>query len=124
MSDPFSMSTFPLKSPPDDEQHVDKIRQQSRQRYALTKTIAQQQLQDDYQLLSKNKKKQSHLNKKKPNQTLHQTSRSDLAPTLTEQKNITSTQEQQNYNMDAKVGEVTISDLVNKEIVSIQDLGP
>ncbi len=48
MSNPFSMSTFPLHSPGDVDQHLIKIRDQSRQRYATHRSIIQTQIHKHY----------------------------------------------------------------------------
>lgn len=48
MSNPFSMSTFPLHSPGDVDQHLIKIRDQSRQRYATHRSVIQTQIHKHY----------------------------------------------------------------------------
>ena len=67
MSDPFSMSTFPLARPEEADHTLAKIRQQSRERYAHEKTLVQAKIQDLHHLHSKSqhKSKLSH----RPSQT-------------------------------------------------------
>jgi hypothetical protein len=60
MSDPFSMSTFPLTTPDHANDTLDKIRQQSRERYATSKTVIQKELEQISTTRTKNPPTKTH----------------------------------------------------------------
>lgn len=124
MSDPFSMSTFPLTSPPHFDQHISKIREQSRQRYAQDKKTVQQQLQTIHNIDNTNKKnKVSKALIKSSNWSTHEQKSSPLSVQYIQKNNQTSSSNQTGISQSSSLDvPLTSLDHNNTSITNTTDL--